>query len=199
MTLHADALAVLRPGQPPTPAQAALRDRYVAHLAAHADGMTRACYPDHLTASTLVLVRRPGPGAADPARQGRPVVPVRRPLRARRPDPGRRRAARGGRGVRHRRTWRSTRCRSSSSEHAVPFCDPRGGVHHLDVRFVAVADDERRARGQRRVARRALVAGRRAARPSRTWSSWWRWRGRALSVDVGARRRLDLGGRRPAQ
>jgi hypothetical protein len=27
------------------------------------------------------------------------------------------------------------------SEHAVPFCDPRGGVHHLDVRFVAVAED----------------------------------------------------------
>ena len=27
------------------------------------------------------------------------------------------------------------------SEHAVPFCDPRGGVHHLDVRFVAVAAD----------------------------------------------------------
>jgi hypothetical protein len=25
------------------------------------------------------------------------------------------------------------------SEHAVPFCDPRGGVHHLDVRFLAVA------------------------------------------------------------
>ncbi|MGH3347352.1 MAG: NUDIX domain-containing protein, partial [Nocardioides sp.] len=27
------------------------------------------------------------------------------------------------------------------SEHEVPFCDPRGGVHHLDVRFVAVASD----------------------------------------------------------
>ena len=27
------------------------------------------------------------------------------------------------------------------SEHAVPFCDPRGDVHHLDVRFVAVAAD----------------------------------------------------------
>jgi 8-oxo-dGTP pyrophosphatase MutT (NUDIX family) len=27
------------------------------------------------------------------------------------------------------------------SEHAVPFCDPRGGVHHLDVRFLAVAAD----------------------------------------------------------
>jgi hypothetical protein len=23
--------------------------------------------------------------------------------------------------------------------HAVPFCDPRGTVHHLDVRFVAIA------------------------------------------------------------
>ena len=32
------------------------------------------------------------------------------------------------------------------SEHAVPFCDPRGGVHHLDVRFLAVAaDDDRHA------------------------------------------------------
>jgi 8-oxo-dGTP pyrophosphatase MutT (NUDIX family) len=25
------------------------------------------------------------------------------------------------------------------SEHAVPFCGPHGDVHHLDVRFVAVA------------------------------------------------------------
>ena len=27
------------------------------------------------------------------------------------------------------------------SEHAVPFCGPAGDVHHLDVRFVAVAPD----------------------------------------------------------
>jgi hypothetical protein len=27
------------------------------------------------------------------------------------------------------------------SEHPVPFCDPRGGVHHLDVRFLAVAPE----------------------------------------------------------
>jgi len=26
--------------------------------------------------------------------------------------------------------------------HAVPFCDPRGTVHHLDVRFLAVAPED---------------------------------------------------------
>ena len=55
MTLHADALAVLRAWAPPTPAQRALRDRYVAHLEQHPDGMARTCLPDHLTASTLVF------------------------------------------------------------------------------------------------------------------------------------------------
>ena len=55
MTAHAEALAALRDWSPPTPEQAALRDRYVAHLAEHPDGLTRACRPDHLTASTLVL------------------------------------------------------------------------------------------------------------------------------------------------
>ena len=47
--------------------------------------------------------------------------------------------------------------------HAVAFCDPGGTVHHLDVRFLAVADPRRPPAGQRGVARRALVAGRRAA------------------------------------
>ncbi len=28
------------------------------------------------------------------------------------------------------------------SEHAVPFCGPHGDVHHLDVRFLAVAPTE---------------------------------------------------------
>ena len=55
MTLHADALAVLRAWDPPDPGQTALRDRYVAHLADHPDGLARGCYPDHLTASTVVL------------------------------------------------------------------------------------------------------------------------------------------------
>ena len=53
--LHADALAVLRTWRPPTGAQAALRDRYVAHLEEHPDGLERSCRPEHLTASVLVL------------------------------------------------------------------------------------------------------------------------------------------------
>ena len=55
MSLHADALATLTAWAPPTPEQAALRERYVAHLHERLDGMSRACRPDHLTASTLVL------------------------------------------------------------------------------------------------------------------------------------------------
>src|SRR5262249_4894786 len=55
VSLPADALAVLRRWRAPSTAQERLRERYVDHLAAHPDGLTRGCYPDHLTASTLVL------------------------------------------------------------------------------------------------------------------------------------------------
>lgn len=55
--LHADALAVLRAWVPPNDQQAALRDRYVAHLSTQPDGMRRSCLPEHLTASVLVLDR----------------------------------------------------------------------------------------------------------------------------------------------
>jgi 8-oxo-dGTP pyrophosphatase MutT (NUDIX family) len=140
VTLHADALAVLRAWEPPTPAQAALRDRYVAHLAGHGDAMTRDCYPDHLTASTLVL-------SADLDR-------VLLTLHAK--------AGRwfqfGGHCEPVDLTLAGAAAREATeesgiddlalgpvpvqlSEHEVPFCDPRGGVHHLDVRFLAVADD----------------------------------------------------------
>ncbi len=138
--LRADALAALTAWEPPTAAQAALRDRYVAHLTAHADGMTRDCYPDHLTASTLVL-------SADLDR-------VLLTLHAK--------AGQwfqfGGHCEAGDATLAGAATREAVeesgieelafdpvpvqlSEHAVPFCDPRGGVHHLDVRFVAVAGD----------------------------------------------------------
>ena len=55
MTLHREALAELATWSPPPGRQTRLRDRYVDHLHAHADGTERSCYPDHLTASTLVL------------------------------------------------------------------------------------------------------------------------------------------------
>ena len=137
-SLHADALASLTAWAPPTPGQAAARDRYVAHLRAHGDGMRRECYPDHLTASTLVL-----------STDGESVLLT---LHAK----ARRWFQFGGHCEIGDRTLVGAAAREAHeesglaglaldpvpvqlSEHAVPFCDPRGGVHHLDVRFVAVA------------------------------------------------------------
>lgn len=55
MTLHDEALATLRAWVPPSAEQAALRDRFVAHLEAHPDGMTRDCAGAHVTCGVLVL------------------------------------------------------------------------------------------------------------------------------------------------
>jgi 8-oxo-dGTP pyrophosphatase MutT (NUDIX family) len=55
VSLHADALRVLRDWAAPSAEQEALRQRYVAHLEARPDGMQRSCSPEHLTASVLVL------------------------------------------------------------------------------------------------------------------------------------------------
>ncbi|MDP2774790.1 MAG: NUDIX hydrolase [Nocardioides sp.] len=136
--LHADARATLASWAPPTPEQAILRDRYLTHLDAHPDGMTRACTPDHVTASTLVL-------SADHAR-------VLLTLHAK--------AGRwfqlGGHCEPGDGTLAGAALREAAeesgldqldldpvpvqlSEHAVPFCGPSGEVHHLDVRFLAVA------------------------------------------------------------
>ena len=100
--LHADALTVLRGWAPPDSGQETLRDAFVAHLEARADGMSRACRPAHVTASAAGRRARRRPGAADAAPEGGPVAADGRALRADRPQPWRRGAAGGGRGVRHR-------------------------------------------------------------------------------------------------
>ena len=143
MTLHADALATLRAWSPPTAAQEALRERYVAHLESHPDAMTRACRPDHLTASTLVL--------------SDDLSHVLLTLHAK--------AGRwfqlGGHTETGDATLAAAALREATEEsglpdlrlrvvpvhldeHEVAFCGGRGekdgaAVHHLDVRFVAVA------------------------------------------------------------
>ncbi|MBZ5740675.1 NUDIX hydrolase [Nocardioides mangrovi] len=138
MSLHADALAALEAWRAPTAAQEALRERYVAHLRAHADGLDRSCTPDHLTASTLVV-----DGA------GREVLLT---LHAK----AQRWFQLGGHCEPGDETLAGAALREATeesgleglvldpvpvqlSEHAVPFCGPYGEVHHLDVRFVAVA------------------------------------------------------------
>jgi 8-oxo-dGTP pyrophosphatase MutT (NUDIX family) len=140
VSAHAAALAALRDWRPPSAQQAALRDRYVDHLLAHPDGLTRGCVPDHLTASTLVL-------SAD----GNAVLLTLHakahrwfqfgghvePGDATLADAALREAAEesGMAGLAFDPTP------VQLSEHAVQFCGATGDVHHLDVRFVAVAPD----------------------------------------------------------
>ncbi len=140
MSLHADALAALEAWAAPDAAQEALRVRYVAHLRAHPDGLERGCRPDHLTASTLVLDH------------DRAHVLLTLHAKAQEwfqlgghCEPGDTTLA----GAARREATEESGLGDLSldpvpvelSEHPVPFCGPRDGVlvHHLDVRFVAVA------------------------------------------------------------
>lgn len=138
MTLHADALAVLEGWRAPHDEQERLRVRYVEHLREHPDGMTRECRPDHVTASTLVL-----DAAGDAV-----LLTLHAKARAW--------FQLGGHCEPQDATLAGAALREATeesglagleldpepvqlSEHAVPFCGPTGDVHHLDVRFVAVA------------------------------------------------------------
>ena len=144
MSLHADALAVLDGWRAPSDVQEGLRVRYVEHLRAYPDGMTRACRPDHVTASTIVL---------DAA--GEHVLLT---LHAK----ARRWFQLGGHCEPDDTTLAGAALREATeesglagllidpvpvqlSEHEVPFCGadlPGGPVHHLDVRYVAVAPSD---------------------------------------------------------
>lgn len=139
--LHADALAALRGWTAPTDAQEQLRRRYVAHLEAHPDAMTRKCTPDHLTASTLVI----------DAERGEVLLTLHAKARAwfqfgGHCEPGDATLA----GAALREAIEESGLTGLAldpvpvqlSEHAVPFCGstgPERPIHHLDVRFVAVA------------------------------------------------------------
>lgn len=138
--LHDDALALLRAWTAPDASQEQVRRRYVAHLEANPDGLSRSCFPDHITASTLIL-------SAD----GEQVLLT---LHAK----ARAWFQMGGHCEDTDRTLAGAALREAVEEsglpdldldprpvqlnaHPVPFCDPRGTVHHLDVRFLAVAPD----------------------------------------------------------
>ncbi|MGH3362556.1 MAG: NUDIX hydrolase [Nocardioides sp.] len=142
MTLHADALAVLRGWSPPSTEQEALRDRYVAHLEQHPDGMRRSCLPSHVTASVMVF----------DSTRSRLLLTLH---------------AKSGRWFQfggHTEDGDTTLAGAALREaveesgvaepdlgldpvpvlmdaHAVPFCGPTGDTWHLDVMFVARARD----------------------------------------------------------
>lgn len=146
MSLHVDAHTVLEAWTAPTPQQDRLRRRYLAHLDVHPAGMLRECRPDHLTASTLVL----DSGATHvlltlhaKARRWFQLGGHCESGDARLVDAATREAVEES-GLADLRLDPEP---VQLSEHAVPFCgssDPgadSGPVHHLDVRYVAVASD----------------------------------------------------------
>ena len=55
MSLHDRAVADLVSWRPSSPAQASLRDAFLAHLDRHPDGTRRTCAPAHVTASAAIL------------------------------------------------------------------------------------------------------------------------------------------------
>lgn len=144
--LRDDALRVLSGWAAPTPGQELLRDRYVRHLAASpgtGSGVLRESVPDHLTASAVVL-----------SHDGAHVL-LTLHAKARRwfqlgghmePDDG----TLAGAAAREAREESGLPLTVDPvpvhlDEHAVPFCrpgtgDPARPVHHLDVRFLAVAE-----------------------------------------------------------
>ena len=143
MTLRDDALATLVAWSAPDAEQDALRARFVAHLEATADGMWRSSYPDHVTAGALVIS-----SAGDQV-----LLNLHRKAR--------RWFAFGGHAEPGDRTLADVAAREAREEsgiadlrlaptpaqldvHPVPFCDPRGEVSHLDVRYVAVAPPKAR-------------------------------------------------------
>lgn len=138
---HASALALLESWAPTDAEQERRRSDYLAHLRVHPDGVLRECFPDHLTASTLVLSTDRTTVLLTLHAKARAWFQFGGHIEA--SDP----------------TLAAAALREAAEEsgiddlvldptpvqlspHAVPFCSPRGTVRHLDVRFLAVAPDE---------------------------------------------------------
>jgi 8-oxo-dGTP pyrophosphatase MutT (NUDIX family) len=136
--LHADARAVLAGWAPPTAYDAALRDRFVAHLDAEPTGMNRACLPDHLTAGTIVLTPEADAVLLNHHRKAGGWFAFGGHC-----EPGDTTLA----GVALREAREESGLTDLDfdpvpldlDEHAVEFCAPGTTVHHLDVRFLATA------------------------------------------------------------
>ncbi len=136
MTLHDEAAATLRGWRPPDPEQELLRTSYVDHLAAHPDGERRGCFPAHLTAGALVISHDGHHVLLNLHRKARRWFHFGGHLEdddASLGDAARREAVEES-GVPGLQVDPEP---LHLSRHRVDFCDPRGPVDHLDVRFLA--------------------------------------------------------------
>lgn len=139
--LHASAVATLSAWTPPSPDQGALRDRFLAHLRAHPDGLTKACFPDHLTAGAIVVSPAADAVLLNHHRKADAWLAFGGHL-----EPGDTSLAAGA----ERELVEESGLAAFDFDpeplcldaHAVEFCSDRGTVHHLDVRFVAVAEPD---------------------------------------------------------
>jgi 8-oxo-dGTP pyrophosphatase MutT (NUDIX family) len=137
VTLHADAVDVLAHWTAPSEDQDRLRTSYLEHLDERADGVWRSCFPAHVTAGALVLSH------------DREHVLLNLHAKARRWFHF------GGHLEDSDVTLVGAALREATEEsglsglvveaeplhlsrHTVEFCDPRGTVDHLDVRFLAL-------------------------------------------------------------
>lgn len=139
--LHASAVATLAGWSAPTPGQEALRERYLAHLAEHADGLAKACFPDHLTAGAIVVSPDGGAVLLNHHRKADAWLAFGGHLEA-----GDTSLADGARRELVEESGLTTfdfdEEPLSLDAHAVEFCSDRGTVHHLDVRFLATAEPD---------------------------------------------------------
>lgn len=136
--LHADALRTLDGWTAPDAAQEALRTRFVGHLRAHEDGVARSCFPDHLTAGVLVVDRTGEHVLLNLHRKARRWFHFGGHLE---PGDATLLAAARREGLEESGLAELSVDPEPAqlSEHTVAFCDPRGPVQHLDVRYVARA------------------------------------------------------------
>jgi 8-oxo-dGTP pyrophosphatase MutT (NUDIX family) len=136
--LHGDALDLLTHWRAPSAEQEHLRASYAEHLGRHHDGVWRSSYPAHLTAGALVLSDDRSRVLLNLHRKakrwfhfGGHLEPTDTSLAL-----GALREATEESGVQGLVVQGEP---LQLSRHEVEFCDPRGPVDHLDVRFLALA------------------------------------------------------------